>query len=84
MEDGFLVSLRFLAHNNKPNCQGIPAEFVATHVAPLLFVRPVGDKLEYFMLGEQGKPYGSPAMFRHIEANKVLKKRSAEDCARFS
>jgi hypothetical protein len=65
-DGGFAVSLQFLKHNNKPNCQGISAEYVASHFAPLIFLKPVGDKLQYSMLDEKLNQHGAPIEFRRV------------------
>ncbi len=56
--------MRVLRHNDKPNCQGISAEFVAAHFASYMFVRVSGDKLSYYMLDESLKQYGPPSDFQ--------------------
>jgi hypothetical protein len=68
---GFTVSLRFLKHNDKPNCQGISAEYVASHFAPLIFLRPVGDRLQYSMLDENLTQHGAPIEFKRVGVKQI-------------
>ena len=62
--DKLIASLSILKHNGMSNCQGIPADWVTTHLAPLLLLHPVGDELEFAMGDEKGKVYGAAVRLR--------------------
>jgi hypothetical protein len=64
-DDGFLIALRLIGHNTKPNCQGVSADFVAAHFIPFIFVRVSGHVLTSSMLDRSLTELGPPLKFNH-------------------
>jgi len=64
-DGGLVITQRFLNHNGQPNCQGITADYVRDHLAPTLFIEPVGEMINCYMLS---KANGPPLLMKRVDA----------------
>jgi hypothetical protein len=55
-EHGYAIDQTLTGHSNRPNCQGLSAEYVSTHFKPDIYVEVDGDVLRFFFW-ERGDPY---------------------------